>query len=274
MNNLSYPCVATIAGSDPSGGAGIQADIKAISATGSYAASIITTLTAQNTHGVQSTLDIPPYFIKQQIESVFSDLSISVVKIGVLHNDATIDVVASCLQRFSPKHIVLDPVMLSKNGYELLNPSILDHLKAKIFSLSTLITPNLFEAQRIISKEINTFKEMELAARNMGQQFKKNILLKGGHLNSDRSSDIVYLYERDQLHWFYAQRIQTKNTHGTGCSLSSAIASYLAQSYSLLDAIAAGKEYLTKALQAGNSLQIGQGNGPISHFYFLEKTKK
>lgn len=263
------PCVLTIAGSDSSGGAGIQADIKAISANGCYAASVITALTAQNTRGVQSVLEVEPDFIARQLTSVFSDLSIKSVKIGMLHNKKVVSVVAAALQLFQPQSVVLDPVMISKNGYELIEPSTIPVLKEMIFPHVTLVTPNLPEAEYLLGAKINTAAEQQAAAIELGNQFNINVLIKGGHLESEAAADVLYLNETQECHWFSTKRIHSTNSHGTGCSLSSAIASYLAKGYSLKDAIDNAKRYLTQALESGATWRIGSGCGPVDHFYFL-----
>lgn len=262
-------CILTIAGSDPSGGAGMQADIKTISAIGCYAASVITALTAQNTLGVQAIYEITPEFVEQQLESIFSDLHIKAVKIGMLHNANIISVVSSALQKFKPSLVVLDPVMMSKNGCELIDIDTIPILEEMIFPYVTLITPNIMEAELLLRIKINTTVEQESAAIKMGNQFNVNVLIKGGHLSSEQSSDVLYLHEKKLCYWFHAKRIYSKNTHGTGCSLSSAIASYLAKGCSLKDAVDYGKKYLTQAIESGATLQIGQGCGPVDHFYFL-----
>ncbi len=263
-------CVLTIAGSDSSGGAGIQADIKVISALGCYAASVITALTAQNTLGVQAICEITPEFVQQQLDSVFSDLNIQAVKIGMLHNEKIISVVSAALQKFKPNIVILDPVMMAKNGCELIDLATIPILKNMLFPYVTLITPNLSEAELLLGKKINTAAEQELAAIEMGNQFKINVLIKGGHFDGEQSSDVVYLYKDKVCHWFHAQRIHSNNTHGTGCSLSSAIASYLAKGLELKDAIDHAKKYLTKAIASGTTLQVGHGCGPVDHFYFFE----
>lgn len=265
----NLPCVATIAGTDPSGGAGIQADIKTISATGGYAASIIAVLVSQNTQGVQSIYPVSAQFIKEQVNSVFSDLLIKSVKLGMLYNQENIEIIVHAIQQLKPQHIVLDPVLVAKDGSLLLNLTALAALKEKLCPLATLITPNIMEAETLLGKKIQSIHDMELAAYDLSHQFKTNVLLKGGHLVGDTSSDIVFLYSEDMFHWFHATRIQTNHTHGTGCTLSAAIASYLAQDFSLLDAIKAAKHYLTHAIQAGQQLGIGQGCGPVDHFYAL-----
>lgn len=267
MMKKSKCCVLTIAGSDSSGGAGIQADIKTISATGCYAASVITILTAQNTMGVQAIQEIPTNFIAQQLQSVFNDLAIKAVKIGMLYNEHVISVVSSALRQFNPAFIILDPVMQSKSGSELINLFTMQILQNKLFPYVTLITPNVLEAEKLLGTKINTFFSQKSAAIEIGNRFRVNVLVKGGHLDTPQSSDVLYLYQNAQCFWFHADRINSHNTHGTGCSLSAAIASYLAQGCLLTEAIAYAKKYLTKAIEYGTTLQIGHGYGPIEHFW-------
>ncbi len=268
MNNI--PCVLSIAGTDPSGGAGISADIKAISATGSYAAAAITALLAQNTQGVQSIMDIPPSFVAQQLDSVFNDLTIDAVKIGMLHEQKIIDVIVEALMRFKPRIIVFDPVMVAKDGSVLLDLTTIAQLKKQLIPHVTLITPNLFEASHLLEDEIKTTEQMQHAARTLGQAYQINVLIKGGHLETGASADVLYRLEDHTCHWFSADRIETKNTHGTGCSLSAAIASYLAQGLPLIAAVDRAKQYMTHAIQSGSMQTIGKGNGPVDHFYFLD----
>lgn len=270
MKKTNPPCVLTIAGTDPTSGAGIQADIKAISATGCYAASVITALVAQNTQGVQAIQEVPADFVDKQLESVFSDLTINAIKIGMLHNENIIEAIASHLEKTEPKNIVLDPVMIAKSGSELLSLEIIHVLKKRLFPLVHLITPNLFEAEKIVGRNIDTTEQMQLASEEIGNEFGISVLLKGGHLKTKQSSDVLYLHHDTSHHWFHAHRVNTKNTHGTGCTLSAAIASMLAHGYTYQQAIYHAKEYLTKALQSADTLHIGQGFGPVDHFYFLE----
>lgn len=270
MKNTNIPCVVTIAGTDPSGGAGIQADIKVISATGAYAASVITALVAQNTQGVQAIQEVSAEFVRLQMTSVFSDLDIQAVKIGMLHDARIIEVIADELTKLKPNHVVFDPVMVAKDGSILLDLSTIEFLKERLLRAVSLITPNIFEAEHILGQGIKTLSDMESAAKQIGKQFNINVLIKGGHLDGAQSSDVLYIKQHDECHWFDAVRVHTNNTHGTGCSLSSAIASYLAQGLPIIDAIAMAKQYLTHAIQYGAKLNIGQGNGPIDHFYFLE----
>lgn len=269
MKRTKIACVVAIAGTDPSGGAGIQADMKAISATGGYAATIITALVAQNTQGVQAIQQVYADFVRQQMDSVFSDLDVQAVKIGMLHDARIIEVVASELLKLNLQHVVFDPVMVAKDGSVLLDLSTIELLKQKILPIVSLITPNLFEAEHLLGSPIESLSDMEFAARSIGQEFNINVLVKGGHLNGEQSSDVLYITQQDTCQWFHAERTHTNNTHGTGCSLSSAIASYLAQGYTLVRSIDKAKEYLTLAIQSGANRQIGRGNGPVDHFYFL-----
>lgn len=264
------PCVVTIAGTDPSGGAGIQADIKTISATGSYAASVITALVAQNTMGVQAIETISANFIQLQLHSVFNDLDVKAIKIGMLHDARIIEVVFEELQKHKQQPIIFDPVMLAKDGSVLLDLTTLEMLRSKIIGAVSLITPNILEAEHLLRKAIVTLSDMEAAAMQLGNQSASNVLLKGGHFSGESSSDVFYNLSHATCHWFHAKRIHTPNTHGTGCSLSSAIASFLAQDFSLFEAIDAAKKYITNAIQSGKKYSVGHGNGPIDHFYFLE----
>ncbi|HSW92973.1 MAG TPA: bifunctional hydroxymethylpyrimidine kinase/phosphomethylpyrimidine kinase [Gammaproteobacteria bacterium] len=271
MKKIDVPIIVTIAGSDSSGGAGIQADIKTISALGGYAASVITAITAQNTQGVQAIEPVSPDFILQQMESVFSDLSVAAVKIGMLHDEAVIAALAHGLQTFKPEKVVLDPVMVAKSGHALLQPTTLESLKKKLFPQVSLLTPNIPEAEKLLNKSIRTSDEQEQAAREAGQLFQTNVLLKGGHFTGDKSSDVLYLIEDARLVWFHADRVETGNTHGTGCTLSSAIATYLGRGFSLNEAVSLAKNYLTHALLSSKHQTIGKGSGPVDHFYFLRE---
>lgn len=265
----SYPCVLTIAGTDPSGGAGIQADIKVISALGCYAASVITALVAQNTQGVLSTYDITPTFVKEQIDAVFNDLTILAVKIGMLHNEGIMRVVANTLNTYQPPYVVVDPVMVAKSGHPLLNHDAIDAMKKNIFPIASLVTPNIPEAERLADIKIHSQHDMECAAKTIALQHNIDVLLKGGHLGGEESVDVLFQKASNQLTWHHTARIHTKNTHGTGCSLSSAIAAYLAQGLFMPSAIEKAKKYLTDAIKSGSKINIGKGNGPVDHFYFM-----
>jgi len=271
MMRTHIPCVVTIAGTDPSGGAGIQADIKAISATGSYAASIITALVAQNTVSVRAIQDVPVEFIQSQIDAVFSDLTVSAIKIGMLNKKEVIDVIATSLDKLLIKHVVFDPVMVAKNGSPLIEPDMIDYLKERMFPHCSLITPNIPEAEALLNITIATEADMLEASQALSERYGLSVLVKGGHFEKAESSDVLFIYPTRQYHWFHALRIDTRNTHGTGCTLSSAIASYLAQGHSLIEAVESAKHYLTCAIQSGSKQHIGRGFGPVDHFYFLEQ---
>lgn len=269
MNRCDVPCVLAIAGTDPSGGAGIQADIKAISATGSYAASVITALVAQNTQRVDAIVDVPPLFIQQQMDAVLSDLTITAIKIGMLNQRAVIDAIATSLDKSMIKNVILDPVMVAKNGAPLIEAGLVDYLKERLFPYCTLITPNIPEAEALLKQRIHSSEEMIAASKTLGDQYQLHVLLKGGHFKSEEASDVLYDIQTQQHHWFRTPRIHTKNTHGTGCTFSSAIASYVAQGNTMVEAIQKAKHYLTAAIQSGSTQTIGQGYGPVDHFYYL-----
>jgi hydroxymethylpyrimidine/phosphomethylpyrimidine kinase len=270
----SLATVLSIAGTDPSGGAGIQADIKAISATGAYAATVITSLVAQNTQGVQAIESVALAFIRKQLQVVFGDLSIDAVKIGMLQNAEVIAAVADELQSLRIPHLVLDPVMLAKDGSALLDLEAIHCLKKRLIARATLITPNLPEAEYLSNRPINHRADMEMVARQIAEESQVNVLLKGGHLEGKLSQDLLYVVADGRCHWFDAVRIHTKNTHGTGCSLSSAIASYLAQGFPLVEAVRKAKTYIHQAILSGAGYAIGHGSGPIDHFFFLENRAK
>ena len=258
--------VLSIAGSDCSGGAGIQADLKTFSAHGVYGMSVITAVTAQNTQGVFAVQDISQEVIAKQIEAIFDDIEVDAVKIGMVSQVQTIEVIAQGLRKYSPKNIVVDPVMVSKSGYHLLNMVAEGTLIKELLPLAGIVTPNIPEAEVICKRSISTLKQMEEAAKAIFQLGAKTVLLKGGHLEGD-STDI--LYDGQEFSYFPSVRINTKNTHGTGCTLSSAIASHLALGYEVKEAVARSKEYITTAIMY--SLAIGKGVGPTHHFYTLYK---
>ena len=261
------PIVLTIAGSDSGGGAGIQADIKAISAIGSYACSAITAITAQNTQGVSAIFPIPLEHVAAQLDAVFSDIRVSAVKIGMLADAEIIRVVADRIRQYSPTHLVLDPVMVATSGDPLLEQSAISTLKSELLGLATIITPNLPEAALLTGQPIpRSEAEMLDMVSSLRQLNAQAVLLKGGHL-SDSVDSVDLLITKDDVLRLSAKRIATQNTHGTGCTLSSAIASYLAQGYALPEAVSAAKDYLSQAIAAADTLQIGQGHGPVHHFF-------
>ena len=258
----------TVAGSDSGGGAGIQADLKTFSALGVYGASVVTALTAQNTLGVQAIHPIDPAFVRQQMDSVFGDLRIDAVKLGMLGGVEVVAAVAEGLAAWRPPHIVLDPVMVAKGGDRLLNPDAVALLRTRLLPLADLITPNLPEAGALLGRPAPaTRTEMEAVAAALRALGPANVLLKGGHLESDTSPDLLDT-PTGQI-WFEQPRVVTRNTHGTGCSLSSAIAARLAAGCGLAEAVAEAKSWLTSALRAADGLRLGDGIGPVHHFHAL-----
>ena len=257
----------TIAGSDSGGGAGIQADLKTFSACGVYGASVLTALTAQNTLGVTAIHDVPVDFIDAQMKAVFSDLSVNAVKIGMLSQTSIIQTVAEGLKQYDGFSIVLDPVMVAESGDPLLAEDAETSLVQHLFTLADLITPNLHEAARLLKGDVaGSNEEMEQQAGQLLDMGARAVLLKGGHSGGSDAED-CYVAADGTVRWYSAPFIDTKNTHGTGCSLSSAIASHLARSDDMPTAIAKAKTWLSAAIAAADTLQIGSGAGPVHHFH-------
>lgn len=268
MENIKqYKTVLTIAGSDSGGGAGIQADIKSISATGCYAASAITALTAQNTLGVHGIHPVPVDFLAQQLDAVFTDINFDAVKIGMLHSTEVILTVKKALLKYHAKNIVLDPVMVATSGDPLLQEEAISSLKNELLPLANLITPNLPEASLLLGKPITSQNSLADAAQELAENFKTNILLKAGHFNDTTLTDVLYNYNTGNTIFYENTRIDTQNTHGTGCTLSSAIASFLAQENDMTTSIQKAITYLHQALHYGKDYQLGKGHGPVHHFY-------
>ncbi len=254
--------ILTIAGSDCSGGAGIQADIKAICANGGYAMSVITAITAQNTQGVKQVTLLNKEIIAAQIHAIFADIQVDAIKIGMLGSAELTQTVADTLKNYELKNIVLDPVMVAKSGDRLLAEDAICALKEVLLPMVHVLTPNLPEAGELLGvAEATTRAEMCLQA----QQFKQTVLLKGGHLHADSSPDL--LWHNGQAHWFETERITTNNTHGTGCSLSSTLATKLAYTDDLPLACQQSKDYLSQAINHASKLQVGHGHGPVHHFH-------
>lgn len=265
--------VLTIAGSDSSGGAGIQADIKAISALGSYAASVITSVTAQNTLGVQGIHPIPTDMVRQQIESVMDDLHPEAIKIGMVCDKDIALTIAQCIRKYRPKWVVYDPVMVSTSGHKLMTDDTIEVIKQELIPLATLVTPNLHEARILetlteICEDKNQIREGEIKKRAdvLGKIYKRSFLVKGGHSDEEEMCDVLYDAKEDRCSVFRAPKIESKNLHGTGCTLSSAIATFLSQGHPLKEAIALAKNYVTRTIDAGKDMQIGEGYGPLWHF--------
>ena len=258
--------VLTIAGSDSSGGAGIQADIKAISALGSYAASVITSVTAQNTLGVQGIHPIPTDMVRQQIESVMDDLHPEAIKIGMVCDKDIALTIAQCIHKYRPKWVVYDPVMVSTSGHKLMTDDTIEVIKQELIPLATLITPNLHEARILSGLDLKHEGEMGNCADVLGKTYGCSVLVKGGHLEDGEMCDVLYDAEAEQCFRYRAPKIESHNLHGTGCTLSSAIATKLSQGHSLKGAIAIAKDYVTKAIDAAKDMHIGHGHGPLWHF--------
>lgn len=258
--------VLTIAGSDSSGGAGIQADLKTFSAHGVFGMSVVTAVTAQNTQGVFGVQDISPDIIKGQIDAIFDDIQVDALKIGMVSQIETIETIAAGLKRHQAKNIVIDPVMVSKSGYHLLKPDAKDTLIKELLPLATIATPNIPEAEVITGLEIKSLKDMEKAALKIYEMGSENVLIKGGH-RADDAIDI--LFDGQKIKHYKTQRIETKNTHGTGCTLSASLASNLANGLTPEIAVTESKDYITTAIK--HSFSIGKGVGPTNHFYTLYK---
>ena len=254
----------TIAGSDCSGGAGIQADLKTMTMNGVYAMSVITALTAQNTTGVRAIQESTPDFLKQQLDAIFEDIYPDAVKIGMVASSELIHVIADRLRHYEAKNIVVDPVMVATSGSALMKNDAVQTLIEELLPISMLVTPNIPEAQVLSGLSIETKEDMMIAAKHIGDNYHCAVLLKGGHSIND-ANDL--LYANGELHWFEGKRIDNPNTHGTGCTLSSAIASNLAKGYSLAESVQRAKDYISGALAA--MLDLGQGSGPMNHAFYL-----
>ncbi len=261
------PRVLSIAGSDPSGGAGIQADLKAIAANDGYGMAAITALTVQNTQGVRDVHLVPPAFVAEQIRAVFDDVQVDAVKIGMIATAAIAASIADVLAACAPCPIVLDPVMVAKSGHRLLDEDAVQTVRTRLLPLATVITPNLPEAAVLANRaEPSTDGEMpELAAALQGLGAKA-VLLKGGHLTGPSSPDLLRLSDGSTL-TLPAERLATRNTHGTGCTLSATLATWLGHGYTLEGAAKAAKAYLSAALASADRLQVGKGQGPVDHFH-------
>jgi hydroxymethylpyrimidine/phosphomethylpyrimidine kinase len=262
------PNVLTLAGVDPSGGAGIFADLKTFSALGAYGTGIVVALTAQNTQGVTGVQLVPAAFVTQQIDTLFADVRIDAAKVGMLANAELVSTVAAGLRRHGVKRLVVDPVMVSKSGHHLLQPDAVEALRRELLPLAEVVTPNLPEAGVLLGRaEPRTIAEMRTAARDLHQLGPRFVLLKGGHLEGSESTDI--LDDGTTQIELCTPRIATKNTHGTGCTLSAAITALLPQRASTVEAVRDAKTWLTAAIAAADQLSIGHGHGPVHHFHAL-----
>ncbi len=268
MSEKSVPIALTIAGSDPSGGAGIQADLKTFTALGVYGASVITALTAQNTMGVTGVHKVPADFIRAQFEAVAVDLNFNAIKTGMLADEETVNLVSELLLRIKPLHLVVDPVMVATSGDKLLESSAIESMRIRLIPLASLITPNLPEAAELLGADLaQTDAEMVAQARALLGLGCRAVLLKGGHGSGSEAID--YLVTKDEIGRFVRPRIETSNTHGTGCTLAAAITAGLAHGMTLDAAVRQGKDFVWHALHSGAGLAIGHGSGPVDHLFKL-----
>lgn len=258
--------VLTIAGSDSGGGAGIQGDIKAMSANGVYATSVITSITAQNTKGVTAVHDLPIRIIEAQLDAVFEDFDIAAVKTGMLSTSQIVDSVTRKIKQYHANlNLVVDPVMVAKSGHPLLQQDAVDHLKTALFPLALLVTPNVHEAEQLSGLEIKSVADAKQAAKAIHKLGSRYVLLKGGHLLVEKGTDL--LYDGRFFNLYKGEFLDTPHTHGTGCTYASAIAAQVARGKSVPDAVQTAKAYVTEAIR--HHLAIGHGKGPTNHFYFL-----
>ncbi|MDI1245221.1 MAG: bifunctional hydroxymethylpyrimidine kinase/phosphomethylpyrimidine kinase [Rhodoferax sp.] len=259
-----YPRVLSIAGSDSGGGAGIQADLKTFAALGCFGMTAITALTAQNTCGVRAIHPVPPDMLRAQIDAVLDDIGADAVKVGMLHSPDIVRTVAQAIDRHQLSRVVFDPVMVATSGAKLIDDSAIAVLVAELFPRAALITPNLDEAALLVGRPLASVQDMALAAAELLARGARAVLLKGGHLAGEVVTDLLLQAAAEPL-WLQAPRISTANTHGTGCTLSSAIAAHLALGASLPEAVQAARDFVRRALQAGASVKTGQGEGPLNH---------
>ena len=263
MPDTAIPCVLTIAGSDSGGGAGIQADLKSFTALRVFGMAAITSVTAQNTVGVTGVHDLPPEFVAEQIDDVARDIGVDAAKTGMLSSAAIVEAVADSVARNSITRLVVDPVMVAKSGDPLLQESARQAMRKRILPLAWLVTPNVPEAEVLAGVRITGPQQVEQAARNIHRLGARYVLLKGGHMEGENAVD--YLYDGQTIQTFSAPRIATRNTHGTGCTYSAAIAAYLARGCAIGEAVQRAKAYLTGAIQ--HSFPLGAGHGPLNHFW-------
>lgn len=262
--NQRYPHVLSIAGSDSGGGAGIQADLKTFSALGCFGMTAITALTAQNTCGVRAIHGVPPQMLRDQIDAVLEDIGVDAVKIGMLHAPDIVHTVAQAIDRHQMPHVVFDPVMVATSGAKLIADPAIAVLVTEMFPRAVLITPNLDEAGLLVGRALTSVQDMAQAAQVLLERGARAVLLKGGHLPGDEVTDLLLMKDADPI-WMHGSRIGSANTHGTGCTLSSAIAAYLALGLKLTDAVQQARGFVRQALQAGASVKTGQGSGPLNH---------
>lgn len=264
---MNYKRVLSIAGSDPSGGAGIQADLKTISACGCFATTAITAVVDENTVGVFGVHPVPVGFVSGQIKSVLDDIGADAVKIGMLHSSELIRAVKDTLVPYRISNVVLDPVMVATSGDKLLQDEAIETLKNELIPMARVITPNIPEAEILSGRKIRKQIDLGLVVKDLSCNGTVSVLLKAGHLSDDELVDVFYNAEADEIIELRSRRISTKNTHGTGCTFSSAVASFLAQDLPLNDAVRSAKDYINRAIVSGSAYEIGKGHGPVHHFH-------
>ncbi|WP_330443489.1 bifunctional hydroxymethylpyrimidine kinase/phosphomethylpyrimidine kinase [Flavobacterium sp. C4GT6] len=262
----TYPIVLTIAGTDPSGGAGIQADLKTFSALGCYGMSVITALVAQNTTGVRGIHNVPAQFVEQQLDAVMEDIRPDAIKIGMVHTSQLVEVIAATLKKYPDIPVVFDPVMVATSGDKLIEDATIAVIVSQLFPLVTLITPNMDEASLLANMPIETVAQMQQAGQVISRTGCKALLMKGGHLQTEQLTSIL-MDKSGIVNTYISDKVDTNNVHGSGCTLSSAIASYLTRGEELQDAVALAQEYINGAIYHGRDVLTGNGNGPLNHFY-------
>lgn len=273
MKKYKYPSVLTIAGFDGSGGAGIQADIKTTSALGCFSTSVLTALPVQNTRGVRKIYPIPVEAVADQIEAILDDIFPDAIKIGMVHTPQLVEAIVATLSKYKKIPLVFDPVMVATSGHRLIEEETISAIIEQLFPIADVITPNMDEAAILAKMKVENVDDMYLAGKVIKQLGCKTILLKGGH---QETSTITSLFcdEQDHYHSFETVKFDTHNTHGSGCTLSSAIAAYLAQGKTLYDAVSLGQQYVFQAIESGKDVQTGLGNGPLNHFFNPQKLIK
>ncbi|MDR6920939.1 bifunctional hydroxymethylpyrimidine kinase/phosphomethylpyrimidine kinase [Chryseobacterium sp. 2987] len=273
MKKYKYPSVLTIAGFDGSGGAGIQADIKTASALGCFSTSVLTALPVQNTQGVRKIYPVPVEAVADQIEAILDDIFPDAIKIGMVHTPQLVETIVSTLAKYKKTPLVFDPVMVATSGHRLIEKETITAIIEKLFPIADVITPNMDEAAILADTSVHTLEDLYMAGEKIKKLGCKSILLKGGH---QETSTITSLYydENEQYHSFETVKFDTNNTHGSGCTLSSAIAAYLAQGKTLYDAVSLGQQYVYQAIENGKDVQTGFGNGPLNHFFNPQKLIK
>ncbi|MBV8326202.1 bifunctional hydroxymethylpyrimidine kinase/phosphomethylpyrimidine kinase [Chryseobacterium sp.] len=273
MKKYKYPSVLTIAGFDGSGGAGIQADIKTASALGCFSTSVLTALPVQNTQGVRKIYPIPVEAVADQIRAILDDIFPDAVKIGMVHTPQLVDTIVSTLAEYKKIPVVFDPVMVATSGHRLIENETITAITEKLFPIADIITPNMDEAAILADMKVETLEDLYTAGKKIKKSGCRAILLKGGHQETSMITSLFY-DEHENFHSFETSKLNTNNTHGSGCTLSSAIASYLAQGKTLYDAVALGQQYIYQAIEQGQDVQTGLGNGPLNHFFNPQKLIK